>query len=57
MVFVFLMDCTANFFFFLTLGIGNIEPNMATDKPAAAPRATIARHFLSKAKKCNARKI
>jgi hypothetical protein len=30
----------------LTLGIGNIDPNIATDKPAAAPSATIARHFL-----------
>lgn len=29
----------------LTLGIGNIEPNMATDSPAVAPMATIARHF------------
>lgn len=29
----------------LTLGIGNIEPNIATDKPAVAPIATIARHF------------
>jgi hypothetical protein len=32
-------------YFTLTLGIGNIEPNIATDKPAVAPIATIARHF------------
>lgn len=29
----------------LTLGIGNMEPNIATDNPAVAPIATIARHF------------
>jgi hypothetical protein len=31
----------------LTLGMGNIEPNMATERPAVAPMATIARHFVA----------
>lgn len=33
--------------FFFTLGMGNIEPNIATDKPAVAPIATIARHLVA----------